>query len=153
MTTPTDYRALCAELLKEWDAANGDQDLLAVADVIDRARTLLSQREPKLAAASSTDRAAIVARLRQLARAVTLGPEAVARECDMRIPAEPLRDADFVLSTAADLLSQPEPEEVTDEELLSAFHSPGSGTTADGLRAVYALARSARSTPPHNATR
>ena len=50
MTTPTDYRALCAELLKEWDAANGDQDLLAVADVIDRARTLLSQPEPESAA-------------------------------------------------------------------------------------------------------
>jgi hypothetical protein len=59
---------------------------------------------------SGSDRAAIIARLKQLAHAVTLGPEAVAREYTMRVPAEPLRDADLVLSTAADLLSQPEPE-------------------------------------------
>ena len=65
---------------------------------------------------SGSDRAAIIARLKQLAHAVTLGPEAVARECTMRVPAEPLRDADLVLSTAADLLSQPEPEGPTDEE-------------------------------------
>jgi hypothetical protein len=61
---------------------------------------------------SGSDRAAIIARLKQLAHAVTLGPEAVAREYTMRVPAEPLRDADLVLSTAADLLSQPEPEGV-----------------------------------------
>jgi hypothetical protein len=63
---------------------------------------------------SSSDRAAIIVRLKQLAHAVTLGPEAVAREYTMRVPAEPLRDADLVLSTAADLLSQPEPEGVTE---------------------------------------
>ena len=43
MTNP--YRAMCAELLRRWDAANGDHDLLDVADAMDRARTLLAQPE------------------------------------------------------------------------------------------------------------
>lgn len=38
-----DYRALCAELLRRWDAANGDHDLIDVADAMDRARALLAQ--------------------------------------------------------------------------------------------------------------
>jgi hypothetical protein len=44
----------------------------------------------------------LVGRLRELAHAVTQGREAVAREFTMRVPAEPERDADLVLSTAAD---------------------------------------------------
>lgn len=47
----------------------------------------------------------LVQRLRELAKAVTEGPEAVRREFTMRIPAEPNRDADLVLSQAADLLA------------------------------------------------
>ena len=40
------YRAMCAELVRRWDAANGDHDLLDVADAMDRARALLAQPEP-----------------------------------------------------------------------------------------------------------
>ncbi len=48
---------------------------------------------------------ALVARLRELSTAVTQGREAVMREFTMRIPAEPARDADLVLSDAADRLA------------------------------------------------
>ena len=44
----------------------------------------------------------LVTRLRELATAVTEGQQAVAREFTMRVPAEPNRDADLVLSAAAD---------------------------------------------------
>jgi hypothetical protein len=40
------YRALCAELVHEWDTAHGDHDLLGVADVMDRARATLAESEP-----------------------------------------------------------------------------------------------------------
>lgn len=46
----------------------------------------------------------IAKRLEAIAAAVTRGPEAVARECSMSIPARPDRDADLVLSNAARLL-------------------------------------------------
>lgn len=45
-------------------------------------------------------------RLRELSDAVTQGREAVAREFTMRVPAEPNRDADLVLSRAADELDR-----------------------------------------------
>jgi len=48
----------------------------------------------------------IVARLRELAAAVSEGRAAVAREFTMRIPAELDRDADLVLSEAAKRLEQ-----------------------------------------------
>lgn len=48
----------------------------------------------------------IAARLDELADVVTQGREAVEREFTMRIPAEPYRDADLVLSTAARLLRE-----------------------------------------------
>ena len=41
------FRAMCAELVRRWDAANGDHDLIDVADAMDRARTLLAQPEPE----------------------------------------------------------------------------------------------------------
>ena len=41
MTNP--YRAMCAELVRRWDSANGDHDLIDVADAMDRARALLAQ--------------------------------------------------------------------------------------------------------------
>ena len=44
----------------------------------------------------------IVNRLRELADAVTRGPDAVASEFTMSVPARPERDADLVLSAAAD---------------------------------------------------
>lgn len=44
----TDYKALCAELVREWDAANGDHDLLGVADVMDRARAALALSDPSV---------------------------------------------------------------------------------------------------------
>jgi hypothetical protein len=56
--------------------------------------------------ATNEDLPAIIARLRELSKAVTTGREAVAREFTMRVPAEPLRDADLVLSTAADELER-----------------------------------------------
>ena len=71
------------------------------------------------------ERAAIIARLRELAHAVTKGPEAIRGECTMRVPAEPLRDADLVLSAAADMLESETSEPVvgpaapSDEELLN----------------------------------
>jgi hypothetical protein len=43
MTKP-DYRAMCAELLRRWDAASCDHDLLYVAVAMDRARALLAQQ-------------------------------------------------------------------------------------------------------------
>ena len=45
----------------------------------------------------------IVERLRELAHAVTLGEDGW-HEFTMRVPAEPKRDADLVLSSAADLI-------------------------------------------------
>ena len=38
------FRAMCAELVRRWDAANGDHDLLDVADAMARTRTLLAQQ-------------------------------------------------------------------------------------------------------------
>ena len=37
------FRAMCAELVRRWDVANGDHDLIDVADAMDRTRTLLAQ--------------------------------------------------------------------------------------------------------------
>lgn len=48
----------------------------------------------------------LVGRVRELAHAVTQGREAVAREMTMRVPAEPDRDADLVLTTVADELER-----------------------------------------------
>ena len=45
MTNP--YRAMCAELVRRWDSANGDHDLIDVADAMDRTRALLAQPEPE----------------------------------------------------------------------------------------------------------
>lgn len=47
----------------------------------------------------------LCARLHELSGAVCAGREAVAREFTMRIPAEPARDADLVLSEAAKRLA------------------------------------------------
>lgn len=49
---------------------------------------------------------ALVLRLRELAHAVTQGPDALRRECTMRIPAESDRDADLVLTEAANRLKR-----------------------------------------------
>jgi len=43
----------------------------------------------------------LVKRLNELSDAVTKGRDAISREFEMRVPAEPERDADLVLSTAA----------------------------------------------------
>lgn len=45
--------------------------------------------------------AALIARLKELANAVTKGRESVGREFTMRVPAECDRDADIVMSEAA----------------------------------------------------
>ena len=47
MDKPIDYRALCAELLDEWDAASGDPDLISFAIAIARVRAALAQSEPE----------------------------------------------------------------------------------------------------------
>jgi hypothetical protein len=57
---------------------------------------------------STNDRAAIIARLRVLSRAMWQPREIRNNEFTMRIPAEPLRDADLVMSTAADMLEEGE---------------------------------------------
>jgi hypothetical protein len=67
-------------------------------------RQQLAQPEPE--GANDEEREAIAARLRELAFAVTEGPEALAKEGTMSIPPRPLRDADMVLSTAADMLTR-----------------------------------------------
>jgi hypothetical protein len=127
---PTDWRALCVELVEKIDYTWGDipED---VHELLDRARTALAQPEPEGEGVSNEDRQAIVVRLRELAFAVTEGPEALAREGTMSIPPRLLRDADIVLSTAADILARyarptikpvpvaerlPEAEGLTDEQ-------------------------------------
>jgi hypothetical protein len=45
MTKPN-YKALCAELVSNWDDVNGDQDFLCLAETMERARTALAQPEP-----------------------------------------------------------------------------------------------------------
>lgn len=52
------------------------------------------------------EREVIAKRLDELADAVTKGPEVMRSEFTMRVPAEPGRDADLVLSTAAMLLRE-----------------------------------------------
>jgi hypothetical protein len=79
---------------------------------------------------NAQERAALVARLRELATAVTQGREAVLREFTMRIPAEPTRDADLVLSTAADLLealAASEGAQATGEAYAPAWRCGGCG--------------------------
>jgi hypothetical protein len=75
--------------------------------------------QPAAQPAPTTERTAIIARLRELVGAVIQGPDTVRREFDMRVPAEPLRDADLVLSTAARMLeadqSQPPPPPSTEK--------------------------------------
>jgi len=44
----TDWKALCAELTDEWDAASGDPDMISFAIAIDRARAALAQPEPEV---------------------------------------------------------------------------------------------------------
>jgi hypothetical protein len=69
-------------------------------------------QQPAAKPAPTTERTAIIARLRELVGAVIQGPDTVRREFDMRVPAEPLRDADLVLSTAARMLEADQSEPV-----------------------------------------
>lgn len=113
----TNWRELCAELADRLDYVTQCllDDNRLTDPLSDRARTALSQPEPKIVGPSDEDRQAIVARLRELAFAVTEGPEALAKEGTISIPPRPLRDADLVLSTAADMLDQeaaPQPSPV-----------------------------------------
>ena len=50
--------------------------------------------------------AEVVERIRELVHAITQGRESLLREFTMRVPAEPKRDADLVLSAAAHLLER-----------------------------------------------
>jgi hypothetical protein len=43
----TDFRALCAELVSNWDNAVGDPDFCDVAEIMERARAALAQPEPQ----------------------------------------------------------------------------------------------------------
>ena len=65
-------------------------------------RRRVAERQAGRHSVGSTLRHTNVARLRELSHAVTQGPDAIRRECSMRVPAEPDRDADLVLSSAAD---------------------------------------------------
>lgn len=91
-----------------------DEDVLAAVNLPRRAlepqtKHILEQDRRRVAerqAARLVVRApftnAMVRRLREISHAVTQGPEALRRECSMRVPAEPDRDADLVLASAAD---------------------------------------------------
>ena len=50
---------------------------------------------------SEVPTSALVARLKEIAHAVTQGRDAIARECSMRVPAELDRDMDLVCAEAA----------------------------------------------------
>jgi hypothetical protein len=77
--------------------------------------------------------AELVGRLKELAHAVT---KENWREFDMRVPAEPLRDADLVLTRAADLLQRQHPQPVPVSERL-----PGA-EDCDGRGRCWLLYRS-----------
>lgn len=75
----------------------------------------------------------LVGRLRELADAVTHGRDVVAREFTMRVPAEPERDADMVLSNAADELDRLRAEnEALRAALQAADHRVVYGVWASG---------------------
>jgi hypothetical protein len=59
--------------------------------------------------------AALAERLRELAHAVTQGPDAVRRAFYMSVPARPEHDADLVLSTAAGIALDADAREAADE--------------------------------------
>ena len=105
--TSTPLPPWCSELIPDlhdaiWSGGgHHDHAAWCALEVLQR-RGLLVQSEPE--GVTDGERRAIVGRLRELANAATLGPRAVLREYTMSIPAHPLRDADLVLSTAADWL-------------------------------------------------
>lgn len=70
--------------------------------ILEQDRRRVAERQAGRHSVGSTLRHTNVARLRELSHAVTQGPDAIRRECSMRVPAEPDRDADLVLSSAAD---------------------------------------------------
>ena len=55
---------------------------------------------------NAVDVSAIVQRLRILSQSVANGPEDIARESTMSVPARPERDADIVLSIAAEMIKR-----------------------------------------------
>ena len=63
--------------------------------------------------------AEVVERIRELVHAITQGRESLLREFTMRVPAEPKRDADLVLSVAADLLEREHKARVDAERKLN----------------------------------
>lgn len=73
-----------------------------VQQALEQDRRRVAERQAERHSVGSTLRHTNVARLRELSHAVTQGPDAIRRECSMRVPAEPDRDADLVLSSAAD---------------------------------------------------
>jgi hypothetical protein len=90
----------------------------------------------------------LVGRLRQLADAVTQGRDAVAREFTMRVPAEPERDADLVLSKAADEIDRLRAEvEALRALLFDAAPLAGIDTPQGMEWALAARAALARTTP------
>lgn len=75
----------------------------AMAESAERTlRTAIAEAETVEPVAKIGRAANITNRLRELADAVTRGPDAVASEFTMSVPARPERDADLVLSAAAD---------------------------------------------------
>ena len=68
----------------------------------------------------------LVVRLRELAHAVTQGPDTLRREMTMRVPAEPERDADLVLSSAASEIEQLHKLMVVTDEAAPAPEQPPS---------------------------
>ena len=81
-----------------------------------------------------------IARLRELAQAVTYGREAINREFTMRVPADEDRDADCVLTWAADALEQVQAENERLNVQLGVSMASGCKVT-DGLEKSFYLLR------------
>ena len=76
------YRNALAELVRRWYAASGDQDLLDVADAMDRARALLAQPEPEGPSDEALDE--MERRYWKLGSSIEIEPEGISEVWDRK---------------------------------------------------------------------
>ena len=88
--------------------------------------------------------AEVVARIRELVHAITQGRESLLREFTMRVPAEPKRDADLVLSAAAHLLEREHKARSEAEQLASECRNATFRAMERATKAERELAESER---------